>query len=249
MNELSLYNDYLSDLKTSHLSSQTKRVYASRFRQFMRFLADSPSIEPLPPMHQCALFLQHLRDTEQLKATSINAYRSSLLHCMTHAGILEFDLPARLTTEPLPAKLLTREEFSQYIHAAIAMKNARDTAIVFFVALEGLGPKRCSSLRISDLVVEESQIGLRVGHAVTVQCDPLTGEALLNYRPNLVENKGTDDDTPVFLTRFGSALSCQTIDYVIRSVGFQCGLVVCARTLRYSSRAYAKQSNHETILQ
>lgn len=231
------YISYLSTLHSSHLSSQTKRVYANRFKHFMQFLADYPETAKHSPILQCALFLQHLVETEGLKANSINAYRSSLIHCLQHAGLAEMQLPPRLPSEVPTINKLSTEEFQRYIATASRLTNERDKAIAFLVALEGFGPSRCSNLKIGDLRINGERISVATNAAHLQNLNALTITALSRYRPELFHHHLTENSPVLLNNRSGKPVSAQTVDYIVRTIGLRCGLVVCARTLRHSSRS------------
>lgn len=233
-NDFEISAGYFNDLQSSSLADQTKRAYASRIKAFMRFVKHCESSKEKSLMDHCASFLFHLKEKEQLKATSVNAYRTSLLHCINYAGIEQRGLPERLEMEPQTRESLTREEFERYVQYAATSRKIRDTLIVYLVALDGLGPKRCVEATAQSLLIRDDQVSLAGPGMKEQQLSKLTARALFDYRPELF-TESVSSLSPVLLSRNGSALSCQTIDYVLRSVGWRCGLVVCARTLHHSA--------------
>lgn len=243
--DLEINSGYFNDLQSSSLADQTKRAYASRIKAFMRFVKHCESGKEKSLMDHCASFLFHLKENEQLKATSVNAYRTSLLHCINYAGIEQCGLPERLEMEPRTRESLTREEFERYVMYASTSRRIRDTLIVYLVALDGLGPKKCVEFTSQNLLIRDDQVSL-VGPGMKEQrLSKLTANALFHYRPELFTSS-VSSQCPVLLNRNGRGLSYQTIDYVLRSVGWRCGLVVCARTLHHS--ANMRMSVHDHVL-
>jgi site-specific recombinase XerD len=246
-NDFEISAAYFNDLQSSSLADQTKRAYASRIKAFMRFVEHCDGSKEKSLMDHCASFLFHLKENEQLKATSVNAYRTSLLHCINYSGIEQRGLPERLEMEPQTRESLTREHFEKYVMYASTSRRRRirDTLIVYLVALDGLGPKKCVELTAQNLLIRDDQVRL-VGAGMKEQrLSKLTARALFQYRPELFTS-GVSSQCPVLLNRNGRGLSCQTIDYVVRSVGWRCGLVVCARTLHHS--ADMRMSVHDHVL-
>lgn len=236
-------------LAVSPLKLSTKRVYASRLRQFVRYvkMQGSPTTNYAEDGEFNKLaeeFIAYAAMKYELKPLSVNNF------------ITMFRLIARIAELP-DIKLQKRPHYSQeksvlnqneqefYLNAVKFYPSSRDRLLVMLFLKTGIRLGEMVNLRISDLIWENGLQKIRIDGKLwrrTEALDKIVSQVLQDWLTERSKSAVGAKSSFLFPGASGGKITTTAVDMVLRKIGYRVGLNVSARLLRNTYHASLRTS-------
>lgn len=217
--------------RSTILSENTQRAYASRVAAYLDWLAasdpDAFLADPLTDRHarDAAVrdYKHHLKTVQRRKPETVNGYLTAIDHFYGHLDLG----PASAKREAIPTqapRALTEAQQAAYLKAVRRSDSVRDRAIAYTSFYTGLRVSEISALDLDDvqLSARKGLVVVREGKGgkyreVDVLAHQPAHRALREWREDRHRWRGSDGPA-LFLGRTGGRLSHDVINDVV--VGF-----------------------------
>ena len=253
------YEKYLEWLKRQPLSEQTRRAYRSRINHFLGFLGESGEDlrilidNPREREHVVREYKKHLKQKQQSKPSTVNAYLTGIDHFFQFFGLA----PGKPLREDLPQeapKALTKEEQKRFLRSVAACRRSKDRAIASLLFFTGIRIGECVELNENDVSVagRRHRVIVRSGKGDRYREIPLNSQVTEALREWLVDRnkkfESTKSDTALFLNPQGKRLSTASIDLIVRKIGQSCGLELSAHVLRHTCLTNLVRNGNDLVI-
>lgn len=238
---LSPYDIYLVSywewLAQQPVTFNTRRIYYSRVKQFVRFCeyanSGDRSQNRLSLLRETMpQYLEFLKASKRRGRMTINANINALNN---FANFLNLEDP-QLKREPCYAKpqmVLTPDEQCRFLRSVERQKSARDRALALVLFSTGLRIGDCARISGSDIVENASGITcISLGDGILLPLNELASFALKEWLIERQNNRLVKEDSGLWLTKRAKRLSISGIAFVIKRIGWQANLLVSAEMLR-----------------
>jgi site-specific recombinase XerD len=246
------WKQYLASLYAEQLSKNTIRCYQSQVRQFLQFTDENfggPEFESI----DCNIILErycaYLSQSYGNASSSINQSLTAIAHFFRHCGV-EAHILTRSKVVRSTLKVLTPAEQERLGQHLAICGSVRDRAIITLFCNTGIKLSECTALNEDDVSISAHRgyVFIKTKRTGLVRRVPLNDEvrsALLSW---LIERAGSFTDNSqkaLFLTVDGTRISASGLDFIVRKVGLQAGLVISAQLLRNTFLSALISSSHD----
>jgi site-specific recombinase XerD len=242
---LTTYQDWLTK---QPMSCNTQRVYYSRIKHFLAFLAhaglnDKLLSNPSTMTDAMHSYLNFLKQTNR-QGSTVNANINALNNFFQFLGLQ----PApcmRERSQCTIARTLTLNQQERFLQA-LERQSVRDKALALVLFYTGLRIGDCAKLEMRNIGPGAARIIVGDGIAII-----LNQETMLALRKWLDERKalvGANLETGLWLTRKGRRLTIAGITCAIERIGWQAGFAISAETLRRTRLTQATESLNKDVL-
>lgn len=234
---------YQEWLKMQNITGNTKRVYLSRIKQFLRFLDYAElEYEPLEnpeSLHKAAsLYLEFLKNSKRQNIT-INANIDALKNFFAFLNLEAKIELRRKQCHRSHKKILSQEEQAFLLNCLEKEKSARHKALFLVLLYTGVRISDCAALTLSNIGPNVMSITMPNGERIFLnQATQLALKQWLEERRKITDNH---NDAPLWLTNRGEGLSISGINFVLRRIGRQAKLEISAEVLRRTGIAFASK--------
>lgn len=233
---------YLQWLDSQRFSAQTKRVYTSRVRQFIRFLdryerSSATLLVNKEACHQLVCdFQAWMSNTSWAKPRSVNGYLTAISGFFESLGLAAPPVQRQVVSDFRPRRILAVDE-RQRLMSQLATSNVstKHKALILLMLHTGMRISDCAALDMDDLVSEGNYLKISMvsrGYNRVISLDRSTEAAVrlwVDQRNN--HPRGTDSKA-LFINRDGRRITCGGIDTIVRSVGARARVELSAKMLR-----------------
>lgn len=229
------FNNWLA---AKDVSEHTLSNYSARVASYLHFcsLLEVPQqAHTAELVNEYVLYLQHCN----VKASTINQTLSALSKYFEY-NELPFPKIARvpLGTSEKPVSL-TSAEIDRLLAVTCGHRSLKCRVIVMLCFFGGLSSGQCAELDVKDVYIDEQGCHLKVKKKNRkIELPPIVARALAEWIH--VEKLGLE--SPLFCNGSGNRISRIGIDYLIKSVGIEAKLMLSARLLYQSGKAYLQQN-------
>lgn len=236
------YAAYKAWLEQQPLSSNTKRSYLSRTKQFLSYWAGcSSAATPEQMEHAVSKYHEFLKLSAQASPTTINGSLTAIEAFLRFQAIE----PPNMQREPAsasPRRVLTSEECRRFVQAIRTCDSVKDRSVAMLAYSADIRLGEIAAMNVEDLSTgDDVRLLLLIRRLTrrstgnvrerTLRLDESTSRTLLAW---LIRREVLFDRVsgPIFLNRQGERMTTAGIDFTIRKVGLAANLDVCARVLR-----------------
>ncbi len=238
---LASYQEWLGQQTVAH---NTCRVYYSRIKQFLLFLeyanlSDQPLNELTGVKETIEIYLEFLKQSRG-SVKSRNANINALNNFAYFLGLKGLELKREHYYQKL-ARILNRQEQDALLNSIKQQESARDQALALVLLYTGLRIGDCAALNVQDIFMpKETSHHAEIAY-LCLNSPGSAGRVLLNKSTTLALKEWlkerellahAQETTRLWLTKHGEPLSISGITFVIKRIGWQAKLSVCAETLR-----------------
>lgn len=235
-----MVNSFRASLGNDQLAPNTRRVYASRIKQFLLFIQQNGLNFATEENFQDAAnaYIGALRSLAA-KATSIN---NSIVALEKFSAHLKY-APAKISRErrlfAQSARLAYAQE-AQLRSTARECASLRDQVLLFLILDYSVRIGQCSALNIEHIryVGDALIVDLPAAHGGLMRSINVTGEVRVLLERWLSE-RPLSQSPALFITHKRARLSPSGVDWIIRTIGIKAKVNICGETLRRTSRARA----------
>jgi site-specific recombinase XerC len=246
-----VYEGYAAALDCARLDDNTRRVYDSRVRGYLAWLAAAAldGLAPLADPHDrdvaVGAYRTHLKTIAKRKPSTVRAHLTTLDHF--YVQHLDLDRPRVSHDEPprrAPRGLDGRQQ-KRYLRAVERRPLARDRAIGRLLLGSGVRISELVALDTGDvpLSARKGRVIVRAGKGSDTREVPLTDpDTRAAVREWETEWPSWGADTPaLFVNRRGGRLSARAIGHLVSELAIEASLLeengkpaISAQTLRHS---------------
>lgn len=222
-------------LQSAAVRPSTRRVYASRLRQLAQFMHASGYAED-SHMDLNVLardFVSVLQSEYMLKPRSINNFLA-LFRLIARVTGQSFN---ELNEIPVPgacAKTLTPEEQERFLQSAFK-RCRRDRLLAYIFLKTNIRIGECVNIRVSDLKFESDHLKVLIRGRAGERSERLPDELNNLVHDWLMERERSfvgSQSEYLFFGPTGQRITTTSVDMVLRKIGYDARLEVCARVLR-----------------
>jgi site-specific recombinase XerD len=226
-------------LVQNNFSDHTLTTYSRGVGNYLQFCNSIGCGEKAHTKELLDRYIFHLQSTNA-KPSTINQTLAALAKYFSYHGV-DFPDIARLQADrKQKTRLLDNDEIQGVL--SITFRKSEKVQALILMCFEGLTAGQCSELNIGDIETQANgsiKVYLnRKGRTLHLS-DHVT-KVLQAWMKTRCTLSATSPNLPVFTNNGGGRISRIGVDYLIKSVGQQIGLVLSARTLALSGKRFIK---------
>ncbi|MBY0552878.1 MAG: tyrosine-type recombinase/integrase [Candidatus Obscuribacterales bacterium] len=220
---------YASYLRASGQTELTVRAYLSRVKLFLQFSQHCSIHRSLEETVE--LFIEYLQDELGYRPASIRNNITAVKNFLKYAGHANLNITVANAQSKTP--MLDNHQEKLIVEAIQRTKSIKFKTLTMLILSTGIRVGELRSLRCSCVKFGVENSFLEIDGKQGVRVMPLCAETtLLLLEWMSVNDRKEGDDSLLFPNRRGEMMSYIAIDGIVKAVGRQARLNVCARMLR-----------------
>lgn len=232
--------------ESSQYSNSSKRIFLSRLRQFVQYVAEQNIHASLNDYQHIALeFIEYSRKKLNWKSTTVNNFTRTF---RAYARILSVPFEKGMEAETdVSRTLLSLEHEQRLLHQCRTKTSQRETLLCLLFLHTTIGLTEATEIKMDDFsILEADSALLRIkkrhqGVRVATLNQELT-EALTVWLAERNKLEAAETSPYLFFGPRGDKLTTSAVDIMIRKTGWRAGLNLSVQTLRNTRKKKARQT-------